>query len=277
MWSLHSRGRWWGGAGFLLASTLAFAPAAGQARAQQPVPLEVTGATRVEFDDSAGVWQLYGNPVTVRRGNVTLHAPAVRYDAKDQIVIASSGVSYGDDVLTAFAGTVTVWLKEGRAVAESDVQVTYQSEPVELHAARVDLSQRQRILIASGAARLSRGSSAITADQIAYDHPAKRAVASGSVQARTSEGTLGADRVEALLPAEEFIADGHVVVTRSNLEGHAAHAVFRQRPGMVELSGGAVVRVGRQIIQAPVITADLRAGRVTAAGGVHLVGYPVTP
>src|SRR2546426_551110 len=139
------------------------AVATGQATAQQPVPLDVTGATRVEFDDSAGVWELLGNPVTVRRGLVVLQAPAVRYDTRDQIVIASSGVSYGDDVLTAFAGTVTVWVREGRAVAEGDVQVTTRGDaPIELRAARVELLQKQRYLIASGAARLVGGPSALS-------------------------------------------------------------------------------------------------------------------
>jgi len=251
------------------------AAATGQATAQQPVPLDVTGATRVEFDDSAGVWELLGNPVTVRRGLVVLQAPAIRYDTRDQIVIASSGVSYGDDVLTAFAGTVTVWVLEGRAVAESDVQVTTRGdEPVELSAARVELLQKQRYLIASGAARLVQGPAAITADQIAYDHTARRAVASGSVEAHTPDGIFSADRVEALVPAEELIADGHVVVTRGDLEARAAHAVFRQQVGQAELSGGAVVHLGRNTMEAPTITVDLRARRVTATGGAHLVGYP---
>jgi len=254
------------------------AVATGQATAQQPVPLDVTGATRVEFDDSAGVWELLGNPVTVRRGLVVLQAPAVRYDTRDQIVIASSGVSYGDDVLTAFAGTVTVWVREGRAVAEGDVQVTTRGDaPVELRAARVELLQKQRYLIASGAARLVGGPSAITADQIAYDHAARRAVASGSVQAHTPDGIFRADRVEALVLAEELIADGHVVVTRGDLEARAAHAVFRQQAGQAELSGGAVVHLGRNTMEAPTITVDLRARRVTATGGAHLVGYPAAP
>src|SRR5439155_1292718 len=80
---------------------LVAAAATGPATAQQPLQLDVTGATRVEFNDSVGVWELYGNPVTVRRGLVVLKAPAVRYNAKDQIVIASSGVSYGDQMLIA--------------------------------------------------------------------------------------------------------------------------------------------------------------------------------
>ena len=262
----------------VLACVLVAVVASGPATAQPPMQLEVTGATRVEFNDSAGVWELYGNPVTVRRGPVVLEAPAVRYSTRDQIVIASSGVSYGDEMLTASAGTVTVWLREGRAVAENEVQVAYRlSEPVELRAGRVELLQKPRVLIASGAARLARGPWAITADQITYDHPARRAVASGSVQAHTPDGMLGADRVEAQLLAEELIADGHVVITRDTVEGHAAHAVFRQQAGQAELSGDALVRLGRNAVQAPVITIDLRARRVTATGGAHLVGYPAAP
>ncbi|TMJ13287.1 MAG: hypothetical protein E6G98_00910 [Bacillati bacterium ANGP1] len=278
MWRLRSLRNRFEVALVTLAWALVAAAATGPATAQQPLQLDVTGATRVEFNDSVGVWELYGNPVTVRRGLVVLKAPAVRYNAKDQIVIASSGVSYGDQMLIASAGTVTVWLREGRAVAENDVQVAYRGvDPVDLRAARVELLQEQRSLIASGAARLARGSSAITADQIEYDHAARRAVAAGAVQARTPDGRLGADRVEARLATEEFIADGHVVVTRDTVEGHAAHAVFRQQAGQVELSGDALVHLGRNMVQAQVITIDLRARRVTATGRPHLVGYPAAP
>src|SRR5437879_1682415 len=175
MWRLRSLRNRFEVALFTLAWALVAAAATGPATAQQPLQLDVTGATRVEFNDSVGVWELYGNPVTVRRGLLVLKAPAVRYNAKDQIVIASSGVSYGDQMLIASAGTVTVWLREGRAVAENDVQVAYRGvDPVDLRAARVELLQEQRSLIASGAARLARGSSAITADQIEYDHAARR-------------------------------------------------------------------------------------------------------
>ena len=129
----------------LLACVLVAVAASGPATAQPPMQLEVTGATRVEFNDSAAVWELYGNPVTVRRGPVVLEAPAVRYNTRDQIVIASSGVSYGDEMLTASAGTVTVWLREGRAVAENDVQVAYRlSEPVELRAAHHVIAELSR-------------------------------------------------------------------------------------------------------------------------------------
>src|SRR2546428_13898258 len=166
-------------------------------------------------------------------------------------------------------------VKEGRAWAWGVGAVTTGGgEPVELRAARVELLQRQRLLIASGAARLVRGPASITADQIAYDHTARRAVASGSVQAHTPDGIFSADRVEALVLAEEMIADGHVVVTRGDLEARAAHAIFRQQTGQAELSGGAVVHLGRNTMEAPTITVDLRARRVTATGGAHLVGYP---
>src|SRR5207244_2225122 len=209
MWRLRSLRNRFEVALVTLAWALVAAAATRPATAQQPLQLDVTGATRVEFNDSVGVWELYGNPVTVRRGLVVLKAPAVRYNAKDQIVIASSGVSYGD--------------------------------------------------------------------QIGYDHAARRAVAAGAVQARTPDGRLGADRVEARLATEEFIADGHVVVTRDTVEGHAAHAVFRQQAGQVELSGDALVHLGRNMVQAQVITIDLRARRVTATGRPHLVGYPAAP
>ena len=103
---------------------------------------------------------------------------------------------------------------------------------------------------------------------------AENAMATPSIAISTPDGIFSADRVEALVLAEELIADGHVVVTRGDLEARAAHAVFRQQAGQAELSGGAVVHLGRNTMEAPTITVDLRARRVTAPGGAHLVGYP---
>src|SRR5437879_13270539 len=96
MWRLRSLRNRFEVALVTLAWALVAAAATGPATAQQPLQLDVTGATRVEFHDSVGAWELYANPVTVRRGLVVLKAPEVRYNAKDQLAIASGRVPHGE-------------------------------------------------------------------------------------------------------------------------------------------------------------------------------------
>lgn len=248
-----------------------------QAAPAQPPPalIEVTGATRVEFDDAAGVWELAGTPVIIARGPVILRAPAVRYDTKEQLVTAWGGVSYEDEMLAVAAASVTVWVLDERAVADGDVTAVYRgAEQVQLSAARVELSGRPARTTASGGAVLIHQHGTVTADQIAYDDGIRQAVARGGAVAETSEGTLRADQITAFIGREEVVADGNVVITRGDLEGRSARAIMRQQTGVAELSGGAVVRWGPHVVSAAFITVDLRARRLDAGGGVHLVVYP---
>lgn len=260
----------------ILVWAAAVPPAAHGVTGQAPPPLiEVTGATRVEFDDATGVWELQGAPVIIARGLVILRAPAVRYDTKQQQVTAWGGVSYDDELLAVSAANVTVWVQEERAIAEGDVTAVYRGgEQVQLSAARVELSGRRAQTTASGGAVLTHRRATVTADQIMYDEAAGQAVASGTVAAETDDGTLRADQITAFLGREELVAGGNVVITRGDLEGRSARAILRQQTGVAELSGGAVVRLGPHTINASTIAVDLRTRRVDASGNVHLVAYP---
>jgi lipopolysaccharide export system protein LptA len=229
----------------------------------------------VEFDEGTGVWDLAGHPVIAARGRLVVRAPMIRYDSRAQILIGSGGVAYRDDILAVSAARVTVWLQEQRATAEGEVAAVRQgTEPITLHAARVEVSRTSGQLIAAGGATLARGSATVIAEQITYDDPAQRAVATGSARLETAEGILVADRIEARLTTEDVTADGQVRVVRGDLDGRADHVIVRQRAAIVELSGGAVARLGGNTIEASAITVDLRAKRVTATGGAHLIATP---
>jgi lipopolysaccharide export system protein LptA len=249
---------------------------AGAAPALHPQPqVEVTGATLVEFDDATGVWVLRGQPVVIRRDPIVVRADLVRYDTKQQLVSASSGVSYRDNVVEVFAGTVAVWILRQQAIAEGDVNAVYHGpEQVRLAAARVELSGRPGEATASGKAVLTHRRGTLTAEQITYDDTVGQAIADGGATAETDDGTLRADRVVASLPRQELVADGNVLITGRDLEGRAARAELNQQAGSFDLSGDAMVRMTTRVFRANRIAVDVRARRVTASGGVHVIAQP---
>lgn len=249
------------------------APAKGASPPQSQV--EITGATLVEFDDATGIWVLQGQPVVITRGAIVVRAELVRYDTKQQLVSASSSVSYRDNVVEVFAGTVAVWIQRQQAVAEGDVNAVYYGpEQVRLAAARVEISGQSGETTASGKAILTHRRGTVTAEQITYEDSTAHALATGGATAETEDGTLRADRVEAFLPRQELVADGNVLMTGRDSEGHAARAVLNQQAGTLELSGGATLRLRGQVFSASHIAVDIRTRRVTASGGVHAVAQP---
>jgi lipopolysaccharide export system protein LptA len=229
----------------------------------------------VEFDDVTGVWALQGRPVVITRDPIVVRADVVRYDTKQQLVSASSGVSYRDNVVEVFAATVAVWILKQQAVAEGEVSAVYHGpEQVRLVAARVELSGRPGEAMASGKAVLSHRRGTLTAEQITYNDSVAQAVADGDATAETDDGTLRADRVEAFLPRQELVADGNVLMRGRDFEGRAARAVLNQQAGSLDLTGDAMVRLGTRVFRANRIAVDVRAKRVIASGGVHVIAQP---
>ena len=248
-------------------------PVRGAPRPQSEI--EIAGATLVEFDDATGIWVLRGQPVVITRGPIVVRADLVRYDTKQQLVSASSSVSYRDSVVEVFAGTVAVWILRQQAVAEGDVNAVYHGpEQVRLAAARVEISGQSGETTASGKAVLTHRRGTVTAEQITYEDATAHALATGGATAETDEGTLRADRVEAFLPRQELVADGNVLMTGRDFEGRAARAVLNQQVSTLELSGGATLRLTANVFSASRIAVDVRTRRVTASGGVHVVAQP---
>lgn len=263
--------------GALIALLVWIAPAV---LAQEPqIPLEVSGATRVEFDDAAGVWRMEGAPVVLVRAGATVRAPLVRFDIRAQIVSVSGGVTFADREVTLSAAAMTVWLREERALAEGGVTATVQQDgqPSRLTAARLAVFRTDGRAVASGGAVVRRGDTVLAGEVIEYEHRAGRATARQSASVEASEATLRADEIDARFREEEVSARGDVALTYRDIEGRAAHVVFRRRDDLAVLSGAAAVRLGRQTVTADTVRVELRARRVTAMGSAHLVAYPAAP
>lgn len=204
-------------------------------------PVEITGATFAELDDATGRWTLRGAPVLIRRGAVTVRAPAIVYDSQQQIIRGSGGVVYDDGALRLEAGQITVWVADERLLAEDRVTAIQTREGLRMAAGRLEAFGKER-----------------------------RVVATGSPVVTSSEGAITADRIELLAELDELVAEGSVRLVREDVEGLAPHLVLRRRDAVAVLSGGAVVRQGANEARAQTITLDLHRRRITATGGATI-------
>lgn len=243
------------------------------AAAQRP-PIEISGATYSEFDESSGIWLMRGDPVVATRGAITVRAPVLRYDSRQQSVHATGGAAYTDETVSVRAAQVTLWVQDERAVAEGDVAaVLRRDESQQLRCARLELWSTDRRAVATGSVRLAQRDGTLSGERLEYDDREQRAIITGNPKATTSDGTLTANRIEARLASQEIVADGNAALTQGELEGRAPKVVLRQRDGVAVLSGGATLRQGRNETTAQTITVDLRRRRVEASGQAHIVVF----
>ena len=220
---------------------------AAQPAGEAPGALEVEGATYAELDEGSGLLTLRGSPVTVRRGTMTLRAPAIVYDTKQRMLRASGGAAFADATLSLEAAEATVWIAEDRLQAAGGVVATHGLGPdaIRLRAARLEVLGRDR-----------------------------RAVATGAAEVTSRDATMTADRVEVALARDELIAEGNARLVREDIVGRASRVVVRRAEDIAVLSGGAVVRQGQNEARAETITVDLRRRRFTASGHVSFVLHP---
>jgi lipopolysaccharide export system protein LptA len=253
-----------------LAWALAF-PAG--ATAQAPPVVEITGASRAEFDEATGVWTVEGQPATVTRGRAVLRAPRIRYDQRSRIVAADGGAELTEPGLRLFAGRAEYHLSDERVRAAGQVHIvsTREAPPVEVRALEAEGLLSTRRFVATGDAVLVRGDAQLSGRRLDYDETARVAVATGAPAARVREAVLTADVITVLLVPEVLQAEGTAVVRRGDLVGSARRMEIRAREDTVFLIGGAQLVRGRDRATAEEIQAALDGSRVVARGGARVV------
>lgn len=210
--------------------------------AQAPPPgVEVTGATFAELDEGTGLWTLRGAPVSVRRGAVVVRGPSIVYETKAQTVRATGHVEYEDAALTLTADEIVVFLQDERLVAAGRVVADQRADQLRLQASRLEVFGKER-----------------------------RMVATGGPVVTSREGTIEGERIDADGARDELTATGMARITYEDIDGRASRLLLRRREGLVILSGGAIVRQGRNEARGETVTVDLRRRRFTAEGGASL-------
>ncbi len=244
--------------------------------AVQPPAIVVTGASYIEVDDRSGMWEMRGDPVTVTRGRQIVRARSMTYDSRTMVLSARGSVQVEDERVTASSATVVAYLHEERLVAEGEV-IAVVAEPTPatgLRADRLEVWSAQQRALATGAVTLTRGDVAVTGIHIAYDLRAQQVVATSRPKVAIPHATVTADQIAVQLDKEELTADGNVQLTADELEGSAPIVVVQNRAHLATLSGGAMIRQGRNELRAEVVTIDLERKQIVATGGAHVIVYP---
>jgi len=263
-----------------LAATVALglgvvAPAHGQG-GPAPPPVEVSGASRIEYDDATGVLAAEGAPVVVTRGRTELRAPRVRYDVRARLITGTGGVIVADPELHLQAASVEVRLDDEGLRASGDVVVrgTGGAERTTLSAPELVGSLQTRQFVATGGVTVTRGEWTVTGRRVDYDDRQRLAVVTGDPMARFRDATMTARTIHLWLAEERARGEGEVRIRRGDLLGQAPRADISARDRRAVLSGGARVDRGPDRVTADVIEVDLDGTLVTARGGSRLIVTP---
>ncbi len=254
-------------------------PAAAQAPApavQRPLPIEISGATYVEYDESTGVWRLEGAPVTMTRGRTVLRAPRGRFDERARIVTAEGGVELTEPGVVLRADAAELRLADDRIRARGNVRLTStrDDQTTTLLAPEAEGSLQTRRFSATGGVSIARGEWTIVGRRLDYDDTDRMAVITGNPEVRFRDGTMTADVVTISLAREHARGEGSARLRRGDLVGVARRVDVHLREGLATLSGAARVERGRDRLEADEIQVELDRSRVTARGNSRLTLTP---
>ncbi len=245
--------------------------------AQAPrLPVDISGATRVEYQESTGVVVAEGAPVVITRGQTVVRAPFVRFDARARVIDATGGVEVAEPGLMLRGAAAVVRLADEniRVSGGAVVRSVRDNEESVLEAEQLDGSLSTRRFVATGGVTVRRGPWTVTGQRIDYDDRSTAGVVTGSPQVRYRDATMTADAVTFNIGQELARGEGAVRLRRGELLAAAPRAEINGRTRRAVLTGGATVERGRDRLTAATVDVDLDAERVTARGEPHLVINP---
>ncbi|HET7265060.1 MAG TPA: LptA/OstA family protein [bacterium] len=245
-----------------------------------PVPVDVAGADRIEYDAAAQSYTFIGAHVVVTRGDEKLESSEIHYDgAKRRAVLPHHG-RMSSPTMGLEADAITADLGTRHVLAEGDVQGKFLDKGVwaTVTAARVEADDRPdlRRVEASGNAIVTRGDQQLRGSRIVYDRTAQHGTVEGRAVAVRGGDRLEADHIEGNLATNDGEATGHVVFDRpaTHMHGTADRATYSGAGDTVVLIGHAVVTRDRDSLEGERVTVHLRTNSAVADGHPKIVAYP---
>lgn len=263
-------------------------PAAGAAPPTSPPPIEVTGATRIEYDDASQQWNFRGAPVIVSRGTTRIEAPVILYTERTREVTLPGGGLVATPTLEVRADRIATNLASRHLTAEGHVagrftdengSSTAPSAPPEwgtFAADRVELddSAARKQIVATGQVVIVRGDRRLSGDRIAYNHGTRQGSIDGHADMALGADRLRADSVFADLGRSTAEANGHVLLDHGEVHGSADRATYSEPEQRAVLSGHVTLRRGSDRLTADLATVLLDQETAIAEGNVELIAYP---
>jgi lipopolysaccharide export system protein LptA len=276
----------------LLTAAVAFGgcwvPAARAAPPPAPPPLEVTGATRIEYDDAAQRWSLRGPRVIVSRGTTRIEAPEVLYVERTREVTLPAGGVVATPTLEVRADRIAANLSSRHLTAAGHVAGRFTDEDESsaardtprdwgtFSAERVELDDRAELrqIVAMGRVVVVRGDRRLSGDRIVYNHGTRQGRIDGHADMARGPDRLRADQVFADLGRGTAEATGHVLLDRGDVHGSADHGTYSEPEQRAVLSGDVKLVRGRDTLTADRATVLLDQETAIAEGRVELIAYP---
>jgi lipopolysaccharide export system protein LptA len=266
-------------------------PHPGAAPVPRP-PLEVTGATRIEYDDGAKQWTFSGARVVIVRGTVRVEAPEIAYNERAREVVLPQGGTVLTPTLEVSADRMAALLDTRHVTAEGHVAGRFAGEEAgpggsipsgrgwgTFTADRVEADDRSdlRQIAATGDVIVEQGDRRLRGDRIVYAPDTQQGTAEGHAEVAQGSDVLHAERVLADLGRHDATADGDVLLDHGELHGSADHATYTEATRTAVLWGHATLVRGRDTLTAERVTVLLDRDSAIAEGRVRIVAYPGEP
>jgi lipopolysaccharide export system protein LptA len=263
-------------------------PAAGAAAPPSAPPVEVTGATRIEYDDASQQWNFRGAPVIVSRGATRIEASVILYAERTREVTLPAGGLVATPTLEVRANRIATNLASRHLTAEGHVTGRFTDEngsspaptaPPEwgtFAADRVELddSAARKQIVATGQVVVVRGDRRLSGDRIVYNHVTRQGIIDGHADVARGADRLQADYVLADLGRNTAEANGHVLLDHGEVHGSADRATYSEPEQRAVLSGHVKLLQGGDTLTADLATVLLDRDTAIAEGNVELVAYP---
>ena len=278
------------GLSWLAPSSKAQAPAPAPNGGQQArVPVQVSGASRIEYDDASQAWLFRGQQVIVTRDTMRLEAPEIRYNGRDRRFDMPQRGTFSMPTLEVTADQITAILPERHATATGHVTGRFRLFPPPAHAAEgaappwttfqadqmvADDRPDARQIVATGGVIVVREDQQLHGDRVVYNRGAAQATVDGHADLVFGADRLRADHIAADLPRRHAEADGHVLLDGEEMHGSADQGTYTGDDRTAVLSGHVVITRGRDTLTADRVTVHVNERTAIAEGHPQVSGYP---
>jgi lipopolysaccharide export system protein LptA len=268
-------------------------PPAGEGGTQPPVPVQVSGASRIEYDDASQEWLLTGQQVVVVRDTMRLEAPEIRYNGRARQFNMPQRGTISTPTFEITADRIVANLLARHATAAGHITGRFRLFAPPAHASetaappwttfqadQIEADDRPdaRQIVAIGDVIVVRAGlllrQELRGDHVVLNRAAEQGTVDGHADLVFGATRLRADHIFADLGRKEAEATGHVLLDREDMHGSADRGTYSDSAQTAVLFGHVVITRGRDILTAERVTVHVNENTAIAEGNPQIVAYP---